>query len=235
MPDETPNLEERVAAMNRSTYAVAAHQAALARHRLTLGLVLFLLVSALLMGGVPPLRNRLTRRVWELRGALVPEHPNTTPAVAVARENKYEFPVELERPTPKNAYPGVVQLPGIVFRPHGEAPPRAVERRGDSAAREPATDEPRGPEFKQGAAEKEAYDFLLKSHEGMAGLVRGTNASLRFKTWSAARAEDESFLVDVTFSDAAAGGTEVHYVWKVKPSTQEVSPLSDSARSLARP
>jgi hypothetical protein len=69
----------------------------------------------------------------------------------------------------------------------------------------------------------------------MAGLVRGTNASLRFKTWSAARGEDESFLVDVTFTDAAAGGTEVHYVWKVKPSANEVTPLSHSARSLGRP
>ena len=154
---------------------------------------------------------------------------------ALVGENKYEFPAELVRPAPKFASPGVLALPGsMVFRPRGEGSGRAAtEASGEPAPREEeSSGEKRAPEFRQGAAEKEAFDLLLKSHEGMAALVRGSNPSLRFKTWSAARSEEDAFLVDVTFAD---DGGEAHYVWRVKPSAKEVTPLSHNARALAKP
>lgn len=206
-----------------------------ARYRLYLGLLACALLVAFAVAAVPALRNRLGGRVQALRQAMGWESVETERAVALVGENKYEFPAELVRPAPKFSSAGVLALPGsMVFRPRGEGSARAApEASGEPAPREEeASGEKRAPEFRQGAAEKEAFDLLLKSHEGMAALVRGSNPSLRFKTWSAARSEEDAFLVDVTFAGDAG---EAHYVWKVKPSSKEVTPLSHNARALAKP
>src|SRR2546427_7976238 len=153
-----------------------------ARYRLYLGLLACALLVAFAVAAVPALRNRLAGRVQALRQAMGWESVETERAVALVGENKYEFPAELVRPAPKFSSAGVLALPGsMVFRPRGEGSARAApEASGEPAPREEeASGEKRAPEFRQGAAEKEAFDLLLKSHEGMAALVRGSNSSLQ--------------------------------------------------------
>ena len=53
------------------------------------------------------------------------------------------------------------------------------------------------------------------------------------KTWTAAKAEEDAYLVDLTFTQLS-DSAELHYTWRVKLSTKEMTPLSHHARSLSK-
>ena len=64
-------------------------------------------------------------------------------------------------------------------------------------------------------------------------LLKGSDASLRFKTWSAAKTEADTYLVDLTFVQAP-DNAEGHYIWKVNLATKQITPESRLARTLSK-
>jgi len=207
-----------------------------ARYRVYMGLLLFVAIAGLPLIAVPVLRHRLSARVQSLREALGPLPIKPTPAWAKVGENRHPFPAELARPVPERPqYSGVIDMSHMVYRARGGA--AAVERPAQNERESPAKEEPLSseapPEFRQGKVEREAYDLLLKSNATVAGMVNGSNPGLRFKTWTAAKAEEDAYLVDLTFTQLS-DSAELHYTWRVKLSTKEMTPLSHHARSLSK-
>jgi hypothetical protein len=134
--------------------------------------------------------------------------------------------------------PGMIDLTNRVYRPPVTVPPSdapgAPAPESQSLPETSASDEQAAPEFKQGKIEQEAYDILLRSSEPIAALVKGSDPSLRFKLWYAAKRSADAFLVDLIFTQVP-DNKEVHYIWEVKVSSKEVKPESHNARALARP
>jgi hypothetical protein len=86
------------------------------------------------------------------------------------------------------------------------------------------------PKYKQGAAERQAYDLLIASNATVAEIAKGNNPSLKFKSWDAARRGDEVIWVRLKLQ--AAGQAEAEYIWQVKLEAKQVSPLNYNARSI---
>jgi len=121
----------------------------------------------------------------------------------------------------------VIRIGGDVAVGGSKRADSKVEATQDS---EPTT--PADPVYGQGKPEQEAYDLLLKSNEALSGLIKGSNTGQRFKTWGAAKIEEDAFLVKLTFVQTS-DNSEVQYIWRVKPASKEISPLSRNARALS--
>jgi len=142
----------------------------------------------------------------------VPPVAPSAPALAPARKRSLKIPT-----TP----------PG-----QSEAEPAAPSA---SPARQDAeTDRRLEPEFRQGEMEKEAYGILLQWNPNVDQMVRGSNAALKFKNWAAAKREEDTFWVRILFQ-SAADASEVAYIWEVKVSNKQVTPLNYNARLLPKP
>jgi hypothetical protein len=102
------------------------------------------------------------------------------------------------------------------------------------AQQEAQADRSLEPDFRQGEMEKEAYGFLLQWNPNVDQMVRGGNPSLQFKNWSAAKREEDTYWVRLLFQNAT-DKTEVAYIWEVKISTKQVTPLNYNARLLPKP
>lgn len=210
------------------------------RERIYLVLLIFVVVVGLPIIGIPGLRSRVSQRVHALREASDPFSFKPTPAWTKVGENRYPFPAEFEKPVvPRPEFSSVIDLTHRVFRGGGEVQTRELSSPETSkGTREASRDSDVSgaapePEFRQGKSEQEGYDLLLKSQERVAGLVKGTNPSLRFKTWAAAKTDQDTYLVDLTFiqvSDSA----EVHYIWRVCLLSKEITALSHNARALSK-
>ena len=159
-------------------------------------------------GGVIALPNQVynASQPYPLPSARTPAPSSSKPQAAVAAA----------RPPSKRK----------VTTPEAEPPP--AETVSSRSANEPPSNE---PQFRQGAIEKECYDLLLQSSPTVRGMVGGNDPGLRFKDWSAAKMEDESYLVRVNFTKS---GAEETYIWQVKPHTKQVFPLNFNARSLPK-
>lgn len=205
------------------------------RGRFNLGLLIFVAVIGLPILAVPGLRARLSERTQAFYMAFGPPKFKPTPAWAKVGENRYPVPEEYVRPTVRHpAFSGVVRLPGVIYGSGGdnaigktsegaETPgPPSISQAGSEA-----------PQFRQGKQEQEAYDLLLTSNETVAGMVRGSNPVLTFKSWSAALQEEDAYLVDLTFLRGPEKA-EVHYIWRVEVQNKKISPMSHEARSLSR-
>jgi hypothetical protein len=206
-------------------------------YRIYFGLLLFVVLAGLPVTLVPSLRHRLSARVEMLRDAWSAAGRSAAPPVlAQVGENTEPFPKEYEIPVHTwGRGPGILEVRMPVFRPGGEAPAQQ-ETAPDAAS---ADSEPAAPDtgeatvtYKQGDAEREAYETLLKSNETVAGMVQGAEPSLRFVKWAAAAREENTYWVDLTFKPVS-GGAESHYVWQVNVSSKQVTPLSALARNLA--
>jgi hypothetical protein len=159
-------------------------------------------------------------------------------------ENRHPFPAEFERPVVTRSplipapVPGMIDLSHKVYRPPGTVPElesaSSAPAESQSSTETGIIDDTVQPEFKQGKIEQEAYDILLRSNETIAGMVKGSTPSLRFKLWSAAKRSADSFLVDLVFTQVPEN-KEVHYIWEVKLTSREVKPESYNARALAKP
>src|SRR5437867_10066349 len=207
-----------------------------ARYRVYMGLLLFVAIAGLPLTTVPILRHRFSARVQGLREALGPLPIKPAPAWAKVGENRYPFPAELARPVPNRPqYSDVIDMSHIIYRARGgvAVPERPAQNERESAAKEEPLNGEAPPEFRQGKVEREAYDLLLKTNATVAGMVNGSNPGLRFKTWTAAKAEEDAYLVDLTFTQLS-DRAELHYTWRVKLSAKEVTPESYHARSLPK-
>jgi hypothetical protein len=210
-----------------------------AQSRIYMGLLLVVVVIGIPILGIPSLRHRLYTRIHALYEATGPLA--SPPIWAKIGENRHPFPAEFERPVVTRSplsLPGMIDLTNRVYRPPVTVPPSdapgAPAPESQSLPETSASDEQAAPEFKQGKIEQEAYDILLRSSEPIAALVKGSDPSLRFKLWYAAKRSADAFLVDLIFTQVP-DNKEVHYIWEVKVSSKEVKPESHNARALARP
>jgi hypothetical protein len=207
--------------------------------RVYMVLLVVVVVIGLPLLGIPSLRHRLYMRIHALYEATGPLA--SPPIWAKVGENRHPFPAEFERPVVTRsplALPGMIDLTNRVYRPPGTSPPPDASStpapESQSLPETSASDDQAPPEFKQGKIEQEAYDILLRSSEPIAALVKGSDPSLRFKLWYAAKRSADAFLVDLIFTQVP-DNKEVHYIWEVKVSSKEVKPESYNARALARP
>jgi hypothetical protein len=210
------------------------------RYRLYLSLLVFVVVAGLPILGIPALRHRLAERVQLLKEAAGAEGRPVS-LLAKVGENRDPFPEEYEIPVLKHQLPPAVidmtdrvytTSPGVRIVPGTSEPlyaPPGSETPGSDAAASASAE----PEYRQGKIEQEAYDLLMKSSDTVAGMVQGKDAALRFKSWAAARMEDDVFLVRLIFT-LASDKSDVPYIWQVKVVSKQVTPLNYHARSLPK-
>lgn len=216
-----------------------------ARRRTYTALLVVVVVLGLPIVSVPSLRQRLALRFEKLREAVAAGRSGSVPVLAKVGENSAPFPAEYERHTPIHPqYSEISRMPRRLYSvapqdlQQGAAPvdTQASGATGGAAAasqpeggREGSTE----PDYRQGKIEQEAYDVLLKSSEAVVKLVQGSNPSLRFKTWAAAKMEEDSYWLRLTFA-RQPDELEVQYIWQVKLLSKQVTPLNYNARSLPR-
>jgi len=222
------------------------------RRRIYTGLLLFVALAGVPVVSVPYLRNRLSARVAVLRAALA---GNIKPAIAQVGANQESLPAEYARPEPPVPQPP--QLPPVerIFTmtptgrvaPHRErrrAPPLEaikaephLSKRSQESAEQPASAAPAASadselKYQKGKIEQDAYELLLKSNATVAGMVRGSNPSLHFKSWDAADRGDNTYWVRLKFQ-SEGNPADVEYIWQVKLQTNQVTPLSYNARTIS--
>jgi hypothetical protein len=222
-------------------------------------LAAFVLLAGLSIGAIPPLRHRLTSRVFTLGAALVGEK---RPLSAQVGQNLEPLPPEFQRPAP--AAPRSLQLPPLerIFTADKRTPaqpasshgapgsPRSLHIPGKVAQSEAPEDNTRQAQnteagqsgstsesaseseikYQKGQMEQQAYDLLLKSNPTVAGMVQGSNPSLHFKSWDAASRGDDTYWVRLKFQ--SDGNPDEEYIWQVKIQANQVTPLSYNARSI---
>ena len=196
--------------------------------------MIFVVVIGVPLLGIPSVRNRLYTRVHSVYGAFGPLALKIPPAWGKVGENRHPVPVEFERPVvSRPEFPKLVTMPNTVFRLGGDVAVKGSKRADPQGESTPESEPtaPADPVYGQGKPEQEAYDLLLKSSELISGLTKGSNVGLRFKTWGAAMVDD-AFLVKLTFVQTS-DNSEVQYIWRVKPVSKEISPLSRNARALS--
>jgi len=205
------------------------------QNRFYTGLMIFVVVIGVPLLGIPSVRNRLYTRVHSVYGAFGPLALKIPPAWSKVVENRHPVPVEFERPVvSRPEFPRLVTMPDTVIRLGGDVPVKGSVRADSQGEVTPESEAtaPADPVYGQGKPEQEAYDLLLKSNEVISGLIKGSNVGLRFKTWGAAKVEDDAFLVKLAFVQTS-DNSEVQYIWRVKPISKEISPLSRNARALS--
>jgi hypothetical protein len=234
------DLKSQAAGLRASTVSFDRKRARYERYRYRfyLALLFFVVAAGLPIVGIPSVRHRLANRVQELKAAVTADPSRPVPLMARVGENEAPLPKEYEIPVlPRQPLymPGQVYGAGSPTQPYAFEAPVGAQRVGSGEA-EPAEESAPAdaePVYSQGAAEKEAYDLVLGSNETVAGMVGGKDPALRFKSWSAARTDPDVFLVRITFTQTPGNG-EVPYIWQVRMSSKQVSPLNYYARSIPR-
>ncbi len=240
MTEESEDLKDQAAHLR--AYPVSANQRPARADRFRdwfyLGLLAFVVVVGLPIVGVPSLRHRLAGRVQELRTAMSTDSSRPAPLTARVGENQDPLPKEYELPVlprqPLLATPAehlYRMESGRKAEPVQTSEPRTTAPSDSDPSGSQAASADAEPVYRQGKLEQEAYDVLLKSSDLVAGMVQGKDPSLRFKSWSAAKTEDDAFLVRLVFTKDNA---EVPYIWQVKVVSKQITPLSYSARSLTK-
>ncbi len=170
---------------------------------------------------------------------VIPQRPNV-PMIAIG-------PTGVPQLVPQQAQTVQVQPPVL-----GKAKPRRSIRiptttpgESDSeTAGQPATvsqpsqqasdaDASLEPVFKQGTIEREAYNQVLGKYTTVSGMVTGNNPALHFKSWAAAKREEDIYWVRLIF-EQTSDKSEISYIWEVRVSAKQVTPLNYNARSLPR-
>ncbi len=201
-------------------------------------MLLFVVLAGLPVVGIPSLRHRLAGRVQTFREAWSGAGRSAVPPiVAKVGDNTEPFPKEYEIPLQTwGKGPGTIEMRVPVFRPSGHVGDTAATIKTPPPAAE--TPEPAesvtgavAPTYQQGDAEREVYEIVLKSSETISGMVQGKDPALRFVKWAAAKREEDTYWVDLTFK-SSSDGAEVHYIWQVSPSSKRVTPLSSLAKTI---
>jgi hypothetical protein len=229
----------------------------LARYRFYAGLLLFVISAGVPMLVLPGLRGRLVGRVDKLRAAVAGKS-NTLPVSSAVGQNALPFPSQYERPVaPKPQLPKFPPLPGLLDLsqkpptaasgrltsrqapartesiPTTEAAPSAATAQAASTASVQETTASNDPVYQQGPSEKEAYTILLGASATVRAIADGTYPPLSLKTWAAARRDEETYWVRLTLAPSS-GGAAGEYIWQVKMSSREATPLNFNARTLPR-
>ena len=217
------------------------------RRRVYNALLLFVVLVGGTMGVIPRLRHRLWDRCTVLKAALFGD---IKPISARVGENLEPFPEEFARPAP----PAEPKLPAAVFSLKPSSEPQIarsririrtpeVSGRGGTPPvllREDTPEDATGdlqmdpsdsaPKYIKGKMEQDAYDMVLKSNKKLAEMVQGGDPLLRFKSWDAAFRGEDVYWVRVIFQNEQKQSVE--YIWQVRVSVGEITPLSFNARSL---
>jgi len=212
-----------------------------------MGLLLFVVIAGLPIIGVPSLRSRLSTRVLALKAAMAGEKKPTSLQVGA---NQQPFPAEYEKPAPQlPKFPELPQKPETAltipaapatrpragsFRTRIETIPQAASVSTESEGRtdeEPAASKEPELKYQRGKAEQEAYDLLLQSNKTVAGMVQGSDPSVKCKSWDAANRGEDVYWVRLKFQ--TEGNPDADYIWVVKLQSKEVTPLSHEARSIS--
>jgi hypothetical protein len=224
--------------------------------------LIFVVAVGLPLIGIGPLRHRLKTRFDMMRGAVRGEQ-QPQPAFARVGENRVPFPREYEQPQNRSAFLAKLlaplQHPTIVVADQGGvstiippplrrtlgstspipskekpgAPPRALVSAPEQAAAETTGSAVSEPVYKKGESEQEAYTILLNANQTLAGMVKGSDATLKFQDWAAANMGESSYYVMVTFLQTADNVAR-KYIWSIKVSSKEVTPLSSYAMSISK-
>jgi hypothetical protein len=222
--------------------------------RAYLVLLLFVAMAGLPMVGVPSLRAKLRTRVQTLRAAAMGEPPLQAPASLRVGENQEAFPREYER---AQALERPSVLPKIDMQ---QRQPYRIVLGGDESARPAAATAFPAPrskaatqpapagaadsgqptsgggtesQYRKGKSEQEAYDLLVTSNQILAGMIKGSDSTLKFQDWAAATMGPDSLYVMVTFVQTSDNVVR-KYIWNVKVATKEVVPLSAYAREISK-
>ena len=226
------------------------------------GLLIFVVAVGLPLIGIGPLRHRLKTRFDIMRAAVRGEQQQQ-PAFARVGENQAPFPREYEQPQNRSAFWAKLIAPlqhqTIVAADQGGVPtiippplrriprptlpipskeklraaPGALVSAPEQAAAETTRSAVSEPVYKKGESEQEAYDILLNANQTLAGMVKGSDATLKFQDWAAANMGENSYYVMVTFLQTADNVAR-KYIWSVKVSSKEVTPLSSYAMSISK-
>lgn len=227
------------------------------------GLLIFVVAVGLPLIGIGPLRHRLKTRFDMMRMAVRGEQPPPPLAFARVGENQAPFPREYEQPENRSDYlakliaslqhrtivvadqggvPTIIPPPlrrtlgstsPIPSKEKPGAPPRSLVFPPEQPAAETAAPAVSEPVYKKGENEQEAYDILLNANQTLAGMVKGSDATLKFQDWAAANMGESSYYVMVTFLQTADHVAR-KYIWSVKLSSKEVTPLSSYAMSISK-
>jgi hypothetical protein len=227
------------------------------------GLLIFVVIVGLPLIAIPSLRQRLKTRFDMVRAAIRGEQPPPPPAFARVGQNQVPFPREYEQPQPRSAFLAGLVAPrehaSIVITDQGGVPtiiPAPLKRTLGSPAPVPSKGKPGTPPaplasvpaqaetetagsassepvYKKGEREQEAYDIVLSANQTLAGMIKGSDATLRFQGWAAANMGEGSYYVMVTFVQTADNVAR-KYIWNVKVSSKEVTPLSSYAMSISK-
>jgi hypothetical protein len=87
------------------------------------------------------------------------------------------------------------------------------------------------PKYQKGAMEQTAYNLLIQSNSSIAEIVKGDHPLLRFKSWDAAKRENDTYWVRLKLQ--LDKNPEQEYIWEVKIQSKEVKPLSFNAKSIS--
>lgn len=208
------------------------------RGRAYLSWLIFVVVVGLPIIGVPTLRERLRSRIQMLRDAATSTGVRYQMVTVRADEKRGPFPAQYDKPAPPPSRPKPIVMP---VRPPQARMTQPKEQREPQTSpppvQESVPEEPKAegqePRFSQGKIEQQVYELLLESDQAPAALVTGSDPSLRFKSWGAAKAEEDAWLVRVTMT-YLPDGSDREYIWKVKVLSKEIVPMSAYARTLSK-
>ncbi len=221
-----------------------------------LGLLIFVVCVGLPIVGVPAARQRLTTRIGALKAAIRGELPPAALALARVGDNHEPFPREYEHPQVKPAILAKLEAmqkkPQVIVMDQGDAPAAArppvkitygargtgtdtgkPDAQAAAAGETVQVATPGEPNYQKGKNEQEAYDILVNSNQTLAGMIKGSDPSLKFQDWSAANMGENNYYVMVTFLQASDKVAR-KYIWSVKISSKEVTPLSSYAMSISK-
>jgi hypothetical protein len=87
------------------------------------------------------------------------------------------------------------------------------------------------PKYQKGAMEQTAYNLLIQSNSSIAEIVKGEHPLLRFKSWDAAKRENDTYWVRLKLQ--LDKNPEQEYIWVVKIQSKEATPLNYNAKSIS--
>ena len=221
------------------------------RLRVYTGLLLFIVIAGLLLVSIPSLRRRLSTRSHELIAAISGETKPAGVQIGSIKEPQPElFKVPIpsvphpftlpqalksfnfggsQKPAP--SAPAMARKPVLSYEPIHLSPTRKdAPEFSENVDKTAPNAEESEVIFKQGKSEQEAYDILLQKSSAVAGLVHGSDPSIKFIAWDAANRQDDVYLVRLKFTNE---GVESIYIWQIKLQLKEVTPLSSNAKSIS--
>lgn len=210
-----------------------------ARQRAFWSLLVFVVAVGLPLVGVPSLRERLRSRVQGLRAAATEPAVVPQPLTAKVGENQQPFPADyFKAAAPQPEWARALVSSSEPFQVRPVQPQATPELPGNPTGaqdtpQQAAKQGEQEPQYRQGAAEQQAYELVIQSSQPLAAMVNGSDSSLRFKGWGAARMEEDAMLVRLTFV-YVPDGSEREYIWRVKMSSKQVAPLNFYSRSIPK-